>query len=194
MENTTLGRCIAIINGITYNLRRIIVTPNHPNGGQFYVLAAIQTDYPYEVHEKDATTIKSILYTLLGATDTDYADRDKLPKLLQRATIIMWNAQEDAEHFYGKTYKGDAHDLISLYRFMHQYMYVAKLQIMWLYTYIKQQSILDDAASLPLGEFVDKHHYRAKRLAAIACEERGLKSTYDLYNDVRQLKQYANNL
>lgn len=50
MENKTNGRCIAIINGITYNLHMLVATPNHPNGGQFYTWAAIQTSYPYEVH------------------------------------------------------------------------------------------------------------------------------------------------
>lgn len=50
MENKTNGRCIAIINGVTYNLKMLVATPNHPNGGQFYTWAAIQTSYPYEVH------------------------------------------------------------------------------------------------------------------------------------------------
>lgn len=50
MENKINGRCIAIINGITYNLKMLVATPNHPNGGQFYTWAAIQTNYPYEVH------------------------------------------------------------------------------------------------------------------------------------------------
>ena len=50
MENKTNGRCIAIINGITYNLHMLVATPNHPNGGLYYTWAAIQTGYPYEVH------------------------------------------------------------------------------------------------------------------------------------------------
>jgi len=50
MENKTNGRCLAIIDSITYNLRMLVATPNHPNGGVFYVWAAIQAHYPYEVH------------------------------------------------------------------------------------------------------------------------------------------------
>lgn len=50
MENKTNGRCLAIIDSITYNLRMLVATPKHPNGGVFYVWAAIQAHYPYEVH------------------------------------------------------------------------------------------------------------------------------------------------
>lgn len=50
MNNVSNGRCIAIINGITYILKRLVATPNHPNGGSYYVWAGIQMNYPFEVH------------------------------------------------------------------------------------------------------------------------------------------------
>lgn len=135
-----------------------------------------------------------ILNKLLGAKDADYADFDIRRHLLQSALCILWDIQEDAEDFYCKPYNGDPNDLVSLYRFMHQYLYVAKLQIVWLYRYIMRQSVLDDAETLPIGVFMARHHYEARRLAAIACDERGLKSTYNLYKDIKELKKYENNL